>query len=289
MSGRPVINFTLAINYAISGKEVWSYHVLNLAIHVMAALTLYGILIRIFQSERLQEQYGNFATPLALGCALVWALHPIQTQAVTYVTQRCESLMGLCFFLTFYCAIRGWQSSSQRVWHLCSMMTFLLGVGSKEVIVAAPFLLLLCEFTFFHASLKKILRGSWFLYAGLLIGLVVLVLLVANGGTLASGTTRVPYSLLQYWQTQAQVILYYVRIVLWPNYLCFDYDWPVASMRDALPSIITLLIVLGISGWLCFRRHPAGFLAAWFFAILAPTSILPLVDPAWEYRMYLPS
>lgn len=289
LAGRPVVNFTLALNYAISAEKVWSYHVLNLIIHIMAALTLFGIVRRLLRSVRFNEKYGHFATSLALGCALLWGLHPIQTQAVTYVSQRFESLMGLFFFLTFYCAIRGWQSSSVGVWHSCAIIAFLLGVGSKEVIVVAPFVLLVCDMIFFHFTIKEVIRRSWFLYTGLSIGLAFLGLLVAMGGILATGTTKVSFTPAQYWLTQAQVILHYVRLTLWPDSLCLDYDWPIAGIRNALPSVIILFMVLAVSVWLCFKRHPAGFLAAWFFAILAPTSCVPLIDPAWDYRMYLPS
>jgi tetratricopeptide (TPR) repeat protein len=121
-----------------------------------------------------------------------------------------------------------------------------------------------------------------------LIGVAFLGFLVAMGGTASTGTTRVPFSSRQYWLTQPQVIIHYIRLSFWPAPLCFDYDWPIAKLKDAWPSIIAVLILLTGSLWLLYKRHPVGFLATWFFAILGPTSLLPLTHPAWEYRMYLP-
>ena len=101
-SGRPILNLSLAINYAISGTAVWSYHALNLAIHVLAGLTLFGIVRRT-----LAPRAGPAASLIAFSAALLWTLHPLQTESVTYIVQRAESLMGLFYLLTLYCFIRG--------------------------------------------------------------------------------------------------------------------------------------------------------------------------------------
>jgi len=107
VGGRPLLNLTLAINYAVSGLDVWSYHAVNLVIHIAAALLLLGILRRTFLAPALRDRFGSAATPLALASALLWAVHPLQTESVTYIVQRAESLMGFCYLLTLYCVIRG--------------------------------------------------------------------------------------------------------------------------------------------------------------------------------------
>ncbi len=280
---RPVVNLSLAVNYAISGERVWSYHVLNLLIHVLAGLTLFGIVRRTFISGSLQERYGNYSLYPALCLSLIWLLHPIQTQAVTYTIQRCESLMGIFFLLTLYCAIRGWQSSSGNVWRLLSVVSFLMGVGSKEVIVTVPFVVLCFEWIFVRSSLKEIWRNSWPLYAGYCIGFVVLGIFIISGGKVTSAIT--PW---QYWQTQPVIILHYMRLVVWPYGLTFDYGWPVSSFAASLPAIIVLAGLVACTAWLLIKRTPSGFFAFWFFAALATTSLMPLPDLAWEFRMYLP-
>ncbi|MEN6452589.1 MAG: tetratricopeptide repeat protein [Thermoguttaceae bacterium] len=107
VSGRPVVNLSLAINYVISGMDVWSYHAANLAIHLAAALTLFGLIRRTLLLPSMHARFGAAATPLALGIALLWAVHPLQTESVTYIIQRAESLAALFYLLTLYCFVRG--------------------------------------------------------------------------------------------------------------------------------------------------------------------------------------
>src|SRR5439155_11939785 len=109
-TGRPLVCLTLALNYAVSGLEPWSYHAVNLAIHASAALVLFGIVRRTLQGPRLRERFATRASDLAVAIAILWAVHPLQTESVTYVIQRMESLMGLFLLLTLYCVIRGHDS-----------------------------------------------------------------------------------------------------------------------------------------------------------------------------------
>lgn len=118
LQGRPLITFTFAANYAISGLQVWSYHAVNLLIHVLAALTLFGIVRRTLQGASLRARFGDVSQGLALAVALLWLVHPLQTESVTYVIQRAESLVGLWYLLTLYGAIRCWRgprSDAMRV------------------------------------------------------------------------------------------------------------------------------------------------------------------------------
>jgi len=90
VSGRPVLNFSFALNYWLSGYRPWSYHLVNLAVHLAAALTLFGLLRRTWQNS-------DWAAATA---ATLWAVHPLTTESVTYIVQRAESLMGLFYLLT---------------------------------------------------------------------------------------------------------------------------------------------------------------------------------------------
>ena len=106
VSGRPLVNFSLALNYACGGTAVGGYHALNLALHLLAGLTLLGVVRRTLLQPVLRARFGAAALPLALAVAVLWTVHPLQTEAVTYVVQRAESLVGLFYFLTLYCFIR---------------------------------------------------------------------------------------------------------------------------------------------------------------------------------------
>src|SRR5437879_3357624 len=94
-SQRPVLQLSLAVNFALGGLRVWGYHAFNVSVHLLAGLALYGVVRRMFGSERLRERYGTAAPWLALVVAALWMVHPLQTASVTYVIQRAESLMGL--------------------------------------------------------------------------------------------------------------------------------------------------------------------------------------------------
>jgi len=288
VAGRPVVNLTFALNYAVSGERTWSYHLLNLLIHTTASLVLFGILCRTFISGPLCQRYGRHSTGLALAASLLWAVHPLQTQSVTYITQRCESLMGLFFLLTVYCAIRGWESPNRIIrWHTVSVLSCFAGVGAKETIAVTPILIFVYDVIFIHRTVKSALSKSWWLYSGYFLCLIFLGFMVMGGGT--TGGAIGPHSPLEYARTQSEVIIHYIRLALWTNPLCFDYAWPIAKTKDVLPCLIAMIVLLGLSLWTLFRRRPLGFLYAWFFLILAPTSsFIPLPDLAFEYRMYLP-
>src|SRR5262249_45547999 len=105
--GRPLVSLSTALNYAVSGLEPWSYHALNLIIHVLAALALFVIVDRTLRTDKLSTRFGADSTMLALVAALIWTVHPLQTQSVTYIIQRGESLMGLFYLAALYCSIRG--------------------------------------------------------------------------------------------------------------------------------------------------------------------------------------
>jgi tetratricopeptide (TPR) repeat protein len=107
VAGRPLLNLSLAINYALGALDVRGYHVANLLIHIAAALLLFGILRRTFLLPVLRDRFGSAAAALALASALIWAVHPLQTESVTYIVQRAESLAGLFYLLTLYGVIRG--------------------------------------------------------------------------------------------------------------------------------------------------------------------------------------
>src|SRR5580692_7194183 len=118
VNGRPLLNLSLALNYAVSGLQPWSYHAANLLIHLLAGLALFGVARRTLE----RGGAGRAALPAAGAIALLWTVHPLQTEAVTYVVQRAESLMGLCYLLTLYCFIRYAEGARRAGWGgLCAL------------------------------------------------------------------------------------------------------------------------------------------------------------------------
>jgi len=290
--GRPIINLTLAINYALGGYNVWGYHALNLTVHILAGLTLLGIVRRTLRQPALRQRFGAAANELALATAVLWTVHPLQTEAVTYIIQRAESIMGLFYLLTLYCFIRGATSRRTVLWYGLSVTACALGMASKEVMVSAPLIVLLYDRAFVSGSFREAWRRRWPLYLGLLATWVVLR--YSQAGTPGDVWTNTQSKDVRWWAyllTEPGVILHYLRLSVWPQPLCFDYyGWPIArTWMSNLPSVVVLAILLAASAWAWQANSPWGFASAWFFLILAPSSsIIPLDSPAFEHRMYLP-
>jgi len=288
VGGRPVLNLSLAVNHVISGTSVWSYHAVNLAIHVLAALTLLGIVRRTVARLEMRQ-----ATLVALSVAFLWALHPLLTESVTYVVQRAESLMGLFYLLSLYCLIRGAGAAGpvRNLWGALCVASCALGMGTKEVMVSAPLILLLYDRTFLAGSFREAWSRRRPLYCGLAATWILLLFLVLSahgrGGTAGPGSGVSP---LAYALTQLPAIAHYLRLSLWPHPLIFDYGTaPVAGLAPLGPSALLIAGLLALTIG-CLFRHPAvGFLGAAFFAVLAPSSsIVPVAtETVAEQRMYL--
>jgi tetratricopeptide (TPR) repeat protein len=290
VTSRPLLNFSLAINYRLGGLEVWGYHAANVAIHLINGLLLLGILRRTFQSPVLRERFGEAAWGLALAIAAIWTIHPLQTEAVTYVIQRAESLAGLFYLLTLYSVIRGSQSSRRAWWYVFAVGACFLGVGCKEIVSTAPIVVLLYDRTFLEDSFRKVLRRRWGLYAGFCVCWGFQLLLLARTGVTTLTEEVGSIGMWAYARSQPGVILHYLWLSFWPHPLCLDYEWPVASTVGAiLPAMLVVGGLAAATVWGLTRGRGWAFLGVWFFLILSPTSsIMPLPQLAFEHRMYLP-
>jgi tetratricopeptide (TPR) repeat protein len=290
---RPVIQTTLALNYFIGGYNETGYHVCNLCIHILAALALFGVIRRTLTLPSLGRRFDErAAASLAFCAALLWAVHPLQTQAVTYVIQRMESLMGLFYLLTLYCFMRAASSPNPRAWRAAAVAACALGMGCKEVMVTAPLTVLLYDRSFVAGSFRGALRRR-----GLYLGLAATWLILARSGIEAVGPQAISAGFrlkevtpFQYALSEPGVILHYLALAFWPAGLCLDYGWPVANgVKQIAPGVIVIGGLLAAAVWALVRKPKWGFVGAWFFLILAPTSsIMPIKDLAFEHRMYLP-
>ncbi len=291
VSGRPVLNLSFALNTWLGGQSVWGFHAVNLAIHLLAGLTLFGLVRRTWIRGRGEPG----ATPFALVVALLWTLHPLQTESVTYIAQRAESLMGLFYLLTLYAFVR----SAESIWAVLSITACLFGMATKEVMVSAPLIVLLYDRTFvsgtFAAAWNRrrpyylALASTWLLLGYLLIR--------AGGsrGTSAGfghGVTAIQYALTQCW-----AIVHYLRLALWPAPLVLDYGTVVMGLGSVwLQALLLIGLAVGTVTLFIGRAVPPylggtiAFLGCCFFAILAPSSsLVPVgVQTVAEHRFYLP-
>ncbi len=293
VSGRPLINLTLAVNYAISGLKPWSYHLANTLIHALAALTLFGLVRRTLQGPVLRESWGPQALPVAFVIALLWAVHPLQTESVTCIIQRIESLVGLFYLFTLYALVRFATTESSRAriaWGVAGVAASLLGMATKEVMVTIPVVALLYDRTFLSGSFRGTLRHRW-LHYGLFASWALLFYLL-QGNPMRGGTAG--YEKVTSWDyllTSCRALVIYLKLSFWPHPLVLDYGTVVErSLAGVLPQALLLVALAAGTAWALVRRPVLGFLGAWFFIILSPSSsIVPLVTQTMaEHRMYLP-
>ena len=290
ISGRPILNLSLALSYALSGYQVWGYHAVNLLIHVLAGLTLFGVVRRTLALGRVPALRPQ-AVPAAFVVALLWLLHPLQTEAVTYIIQRTESLMGLFYLLAFYGLLRAAAAPGARRWPVLTVAACLLGMGTKEVMATAPVLLFLFDRTFVAGSFAEAWRRRRGLHLALAATWLPLLGLVAGTGWNRGGTAgfNVGISPWAYWFTQFEAVVRYLRLAVWPHPLTFEYGTFWMGLADAAPYALVVLPLAAATLVALWRRPVAGFLGAWFFGILAPTSIVPgTIQMIVEHRMYLP-
>jgi tetratricopeptide (TPR) repeat protein len=309
MGGRPVVNFSFAINYAINRAlgvdqrpdpdgphKTVGYHAGNILIHLLCGLVLYGIVSRTLRSQRFDAIWASRADPIALVVTALWMLHPLQSEAVVYLTQRTELLVSLCYLGTLYAWIRGWDATAPRSavsWRFGAVAICLVGMGSKEVMLTAPLIVVLYDRAFRLPSRAALRSGGRLPFYFLLAATSVLCLaLVFAGARDESVGFELGVPWYRYLYSQAWAIAHYVRLVFWPSHLTLDYGVGVVGGPRPIPGLI-FLSAFGIMTILAWRRPGRwgwfAFLGAWFFLTLAPSSsVVPIISEATaERRMYL--
>jgi tetratricopeptide (TPR) repeat protein len=304
VGGRPLANLSLAINYAISGYNVWSYHALNLVVHVLAGMTLFGLarrtLDRTDDPTRKENREVRFWLA-ALAIALIWTVHPLQTESVSYVIQRTESMMGLFYLLTLYAFARGTEGETPAErglsagktsggWLAVSWLACLAGMATKEVMVSAPVIVFLYDRCFAAGSVREAWRRHRRYYVMLASTWLLLAWLVVQTGGNRGGSTGIgsPVPWVTYAISQFPAIVHYLSLAVWPHPLVFYYParWP--SAAEVVPFAITVVLLAAGTAYALVRNLAIGFLGTWFFAVLAPSSLIAgAAQTVAEHRMYL--
>lgn len=306
VAGRPVVNLSLAINYAVNDRlgmdqrpdpdgshKTVGYHVFNLLLHLACGVLLFLVARRTLNNPVLGDGWAQRADAMAAIIASLWLLHPIQTEAVNYIIQRTELLASACYLLTLYASIRAGEAAERAPklsWYSIAAVSCFLGMGSKEVAITAPLIVVLYDWTFQRDTWREDVRRGR--------GLFYLALVATVGGALwmfsaGARSDTVGFDLgmpwYRYLYSQAWAIVHYVRLVLWPNKLTFDYGTAPVRGLQGVPGLV-LLSAAGIATVVgIVRARWFGFLGAWFFLLLAPSSsVVPIVSEiAAERRIYL--
>jgi tetratricopeptide (TPR) repeat protein len=289
--GRPVANFTFALNYAVGSETPLGYRLGNLALHWMTTLVLFAVTRRTLLLPKLRPRFATVATPVAAIAAAWWAVHPVQASAVAYIAQRTELLMAFFYLLTLFCFLRG-TTERPRFWHPLAVLCCILGMGSKESMVTAPLLVLVFDRVFVSEGWMAALRRRRGLYLGLAGSWLVLGALMATSHLTKRGAGfGVAVPPLDYLLTETRVVLRYLGLGAWPNPLIFDHGWEfLRSLREAWPHALALAALWTATLWALRRRPLLAMDGAWFLVILLPTSsFVPVGEqPMAESRLYLP-
>jgi protein O-mannosyl-transferase len=294
IAGRPVVAASFAVNYALGGLRPRTYHVTNIAVHLLCALLLFGLVRRTMKLPRLADGYRDAADNLALAIALIWTVHPLNSEAVDYVTERTESMMAFFLLLTLYAAIRSRTCRRRAMWASISVASCALGMGCKESMVVAPVIVFLYDRIFLFDSLRAALAARWRLYGALATTWLFLAYFMLPGprsGSVGTSTLSSTVHPTMYLLNQARMVARYLRLSIWPSDLVVDYGPAVPlHLRDVLSQALFIAIAIAATLVALFRWPPLGFLGAWIFITLAPTSsVIPIAtEVGAERRMYLP-
>lgn len=301
---RPFTTFTFALNYRFGGLDVKGYHIANLLIHIINGILIFYLVLLTMNSPKLAGLKGNDPSSVALISMAIFLLHPISSGAVNYISQRSEILVSSLYLLSLLAYIKARQNESstspsstpgkvkRALFYLISVICYLLAMGSKEIAVTIPVMVLIYDFYFLEDRhiLKRIAGPGVFIILSIMGGTLILGVL---GRDVSAGFAVKAFTPSEYLMTQFRVLTTYIRLLFLPVNQNVDYDFRVSRSlfeADTALSLVFILILI-IAVVATFKRWRIGsFFILWFFIILMPTSsIIPILDPIFEHRVYLAS
>jgi hypothetical protein len=299
---RPLVSLSLMLNYKLGGLNVVGYHIFNIALHIANSYFVYLLILWTLGLPVLAKRYAEKARWMALFGALLFGVHPIQTESVTYIITRTELLATFFYLGTFLLFIKG-VSRKSYFYFIGAAVSSLLAMGSKEWAVTLPVMLFLYDFLFLsenklNPALSRLM--AYILVAlpgwGLIAHTLNLTATVgASVGFHISNSSGIPLNAWTYLLTSFNVLWTYVRLLLLPINQNLDYEYPIAQTLFAFPTFLSFIghiVVVSAAFWLYVRKGwtliPFGL--AWFYITISPTqSFVPILDVIFEHRMYMPS
>jgi len=311
---RAIVDLSFAINYKLDKLNVFSYHLINVFIHVFNGFLVYLLASLIFRRLSTQSTPLNFSpSGMALFGSLIFVTHPIQTQAITYPVQRYTSMAALFYLMSvfFYLKARitGVQSGTEVLrgriitFYAISFFSGALAFMSKESAASLPVAILIAEYVIIDRTWKEWRRMiPWFTTAFILWILFILHVSGFFGNEVEHKDWLERVSDLSmdvaapsrwiYLCTQFNVIVIYIRLLFLPIGQSFDHFYPFRTGFFDGYTWLAFLFLLGIIGlgiWQVKKRPTITFGIFWFFiTLLVESSIIPIKDALSEHRLYLP-
>lgn len=301
---RPVACFTFALNWYFGQNDPTGYHIVNIAIHIITAFSLFLVLLQIIQLTGTTEEESSKKYFIALLATALWATAPIQTQAVTYIVQRMASLAAMFTILAIYSYLKARTEKKTVRWGLLCVLFFLAAIGSKENAVMLPASLLLLEFSFFSHRVSK-QKIAWIAVTSsvaLLAGLLVIhflfgknILNIIDIYRLINSYESRSFTLSERLLTEPRIILIYLSQIFIPlisRLSIVHIIQPSTSLFTpwtTLPAIAIIFTVIALS-LIFLKKYPLFSFPVLFFFLnhIIESTILPL-ELIFEHRNYLPS
>lgn len=300
-TGRSVARISFALNYYFGKLDTFGYHLFNLSIHLLTALSFYFFLKLTLTLPGLQERYEEYSGEIALFSSLLFVAHPIQIQAVTYIVQRMTSMAALFFILALYFYGQGRLAEGQKrtAFFAACALSALLALGSKENAITLPFFIALYEYYFFQKLELGEARKKWF-YAiiGITLTVVMLGLIYTNFEPVSWLNEKYQIRAFtpgQRMLTQLRVVVFYLGLLFLPlpSRFNLDHHFPLSySLLNPPTTLLCFGLVLGLiagSIYLAKKRPLISFALIWFLGNLALESTFLPLELIFEHRMYLPS
>ncbi len=278
---RPILLTTYAINYAIHDNNVIGYHLVNVVLHGINAVLVFLIFLSVFDSPLI----------LIFLVTLLYAVNPINTEAVNYLSSRSDLLSTTFFLLAFYLFVKGRSS-------LLVSATYLMGLLTKEVAASFPILLLLYDALFRRPSSRDLVKRHLPVWMATLFYLLLRKVLMGSSGIAAAFTRAAPSGVWEgslsyttsYQLTQIKVVMNYLRMWFLPTGLTIEHHYPlIGSLSEPsfliLSALFLFLLFLAIYASRWDRR--ITFFYLWFLVTLLPTSLFPLNVVMAEKRVYI--
>jgi tetratricopeptide (TPR) repeat protein len=301
---------TFAFNHYMGDNNPVIFHVTNIIIHTLCFLSVFYLIYQLMKSGDRTGPDRVALSPFyyAIFAAGIWALHPVQTNAVTYVVQRMASIHALFYTLSISLYIKGrmkhrekgsWRAGTP--WYAGCSIGALCAFLSKENSAMLPFMLIMTEMWFFQPGLhwcfwNNLKKSHWirWVLAATAFFLLAFVFFLKFQELLASYGGR-HFTMQERLLTQARVVVWYISILLWPapSRLSIEHDVTLSTSLFHPPTTLLCILFLAILLWLTFhfrKRFPLiTYGSLWFFLnLLIESTIVPL-ELIFEHRLYLPS
>jgi tetratricopeptide (TPR) repeat protein len=290
LPSRPLPWLSFALDYAVAGLSPAWFHLVNLALHAAAAVALLFLLRELLGWFDDAPAGAGRREAVSFGGALLWAVHPLGSGAVLPAVHRAEIFFALFAFLVLLFSLRSWRGERPGRALLVAVTASVLGMASKETMVAIPPLVLLADRTLASGSFREAIRRNLRLHLSLFATMALPLVFVVAGPSRNFVGKWSGLTAFEYLRTQSAILLRYLRLVLFPDLLAVSWDWKVARTPSSwLPQSLVIVALLALVVRALVLRRKWALLPAGAILALAPTSsVLPLFELAADRRMYVP-